>query len=101
MIILVTSVCLCVYLLSYHIPFILDVRLVGAPAEVTQEEGHTEFLHLPSAVLALILIARRILNHQPSLSHVDREVDLCLLDRHHQEKREATRLGNLLSHTEA
>ena len=36
------------------IPFILDVRLVDAPAEVTQEEGHTEFLHLPSAVLALI-----------------------------------------------
>ena len=33
------------------IPFILDVRLVDAPAGVTQEEGHTGFLHLPSAVL--------------------------------------------------
>ena len=40
--------CVCVI-----IPFILDVRLVDAPAGVTQE-GHTGFLHLPSAVLALI-----------------------------------------------
>ena len=54
------------------IPFILDVRLVDAPAGVTQEGGHTGFLHLPSAVLALIFVARRI---QPSLSLVDREVD--------------------------
>ena len=55
------------------IPFILDVRLVDAPAGVTQEEGHTGFLiHLPSAVLALIFIARRI---QPSLSFADREVE--------------------------
>ena len=58
------------------IPFILDVRLVDAPpAGVTQEEGHTGFLHLPSAVLALIFIARRI---QPSLSLVDREVEFCV-----------------------
>ena len=41
--------CVCVV-----IPFILDVRLVDVPAEVAQEEGHTGFLHLPSAVLALI-----------------------------------------------
>ena len=33
--------CVCVV-----IPFILDVRLVDAPAGVTQEEGHTGFLHL-------------------------------------------------------
>ena len=54
--------------------FILDVRHVDAPAGVTQEEGHTGFLilHLPSAVLALIFIARRI---QPSPSLVDREVE--------------------------
>ena len=39
--------------------------------EVTQEEGNTGFLHLPSAGLALIFIARRI---QPSLSLIDREV---------------------------
>ena len=48
------------------------VRLVDAPAGVTQEEGHTGYLHLPSAVLALIFIARRI---QPSLSLVVREVE--------------------------
>ena len=58
------------------IPSILDVRLVDAPAGATQEEGHTGFLHLPSAVLALIFLARRI---QPFLSLVDREVDLCVL----------------------
>ena len=34
------------------IPFILDVRRVDAPTEVTMEEGHTGFLRLPSAVLA-------------------------------------------------
>jgi hypothetical protein len=54
------------------IPFILDVRLVDAPAGVTQKEGHTQFfIHLPSAVLALIFLARRI---QPFLSLVGREV---------------------------
>ena len=37
--------------------FILDVRLVDSPAGVTQGEGHAEFLHLPSAVLALTSIA--------------------------------------------
>ena len=42
------------------------------PAGVTQEEGHTGFLiHLPSAVRALIFLARRI---QPFPSLVDREV---------------------------
>ena len=60
------GVCVCV------IPFILDVRLVDVPAGVTQEDGHTGFLHLPSAMLALIFIARKI---QPSLSLVDREVE--------------------------
>ena len=50
------------------IPFILDVRLVDAPAGVTQEEGHTGFLHLPSAVLALVFIARRIRPSLPSLT---------------------------------
>ena len=37
------------------IPFILGVRLVDAPAGVTQEEGHTGFLHLSSAVLASLV----------------------------------------------
>ena len=48
---------------------------MDVPAGVTQEEGHTEFLHLPSVVLALIFTARRI---QPFLSLVDREVDFCV-----------------------
>ena len=49
------------------------------PAGVTQEEGHTGFfMHLPSAVRALIFLARRI---QPFLSLVDREVEFCVLLR--------------------
>ena len=64
------ELCVCVV-----IPFVLGVRLVDVPAGVTPEEGHTEFLQLPSAVLALIFIARRI---QPSLSLVDREVEFCV-----------------------
>ena len=58
--------CLCVV-----VSFILDVRLVDAPDGVTQEEGHTGFLHLPIVVLALIFLAKRI---QPSLSLIDRKV---------------------------
>ena len=61
--------------MSVVIPFILDVRLVDAPAGVTQEEGLTGFLHRPSAVLALIFLAGRI---QPLLSLVDREVEFCV-----------------------
>ena len=63
--------CVCVV-----IRFILDVRLVDVPAGVTQEEGHTGFLHLPSAVLASFFLARRI---QPFLSLVDRKVEFCVL----------------------
>ena len=64
--------CVCVFF-----PFILDVRLVDVPTGVTQEEGHTGFLiHLPSAVHALIFLARRI---QPFLSLVDREVDFFVI----------------------
>ena len=66
-------VCVCVCVV---IPFILDVRLVYAPAGVTKEEGHTGFLHLPSAVLALVFIARRI---QSFLSLVVVEVEFCNL----------------------
>ena len=43
---------------------------MDAPIEVTQEGGHTGFLHLLSAVLSLIFIARKF---QPSLSLVDRK----------------------------
>ena len=63
-------VCVCVV-----IPFILDVEFVNVPAGVTQEEGHTGFLRLPSAVQSLILLERRI---QPFLSLVDREVEFCV-----------------------
>ena len=58
------------------IPIIRDVRLVDAPAGVTQEERLTGVFHLPSAVLALIFTAGGI---QPSLSLVDREVEFCVL----------------------
>ena len=61
-------VCVCVAILS-----ILDVRFVDIPAGVTQqEEGRTGFLHLPSAVLALTFLVRRI---QSFLSLVDRDVE--------------------------
>ena len=67
-----TRVCVCVV-----ISFIADVRLMDVPAGVTQEEGHTGFLiHLSSAVLALIFLARRV---QPFLPSVDREVEFCVL----------------------
>ena len=62
------TLCVCVFVCV--VPFILDVRSVDVPAGVTKEEGHTGFLCLPSAVLALIFLARRI---QPFLSLVDRE----------------------------
>ena len=48
---------------------------MDVPAGVTQEEGRTGFL-LPSAALALIFLARRIL---PFLSLVDREVEFCVI----------------------
>ena len=50
---------------------------LDVPAGVTQEEAHTGFfIHLPSAVRALIFLARRI---QPFLSLVDSEVEFCVL----------------------
>ena len=67
--------CVCVFSShSFWTSSSLDV-----PAGVTQEEGHTGFfIHLLSAVGALIFLARRI---QPFLSLVDREVEfLCTND---------------------
>ena len=54
-------------------PLILDITSsLDVPAGVTQEEGHTGFfIHLLSAVRALIFLARRI---QPFLSLVDLDV---------------------------
>ena len=69
----VESVCL----LCVFFSLVLDVRLVDVPAGVTQEEGHKGFLiHFPSAVLAIIFLARRI---QLSISLVDREVEFIVL----------------------
>ena len=69
--ILTVCVCVCVF---FFFPFILDIKFVGCTSR-----GHTGFfIHLPSAVLALIFLARRI---QPFLSVVDREVEfLCTND---------------------
>ena len=65
------SVLCCVF--SSH-PFWTSMDV---PAGVPQEEGHTGFLiHLPSAVRALIFVARRI---QPFFSLVDREVEFYVL----------------------
>ena len=70
-----SRICVCVCVFSSH-PFWTSSSL-DVPAGVTQEEGHTGFLiHLPSAVRALIFVARRI---QPFLSLVDREVEFCVL----------------------
>ena len=63
-------------------PFILDIKFVGRTSRGhtggrSHRISHTGFLiHLPSAVHALIFLARRI---QPSLSLVDREVEFCEL----------------------
>ena len=66
-------VCVCVF--SSH-SFWTSSSL-DEPVGVTQEGGHTGlFIHLPSAVRALIFLARRI---QPFLSLVDREVEFRVL----------------------
>ena len=60
------------YSVCVFFPSILDIKFVGRTSR-----GHTGFLiHLPSAVRALIFVARRI---QPFLSLVDREVEFCVL----------------------
>ena len=71
-VLIVLCVCVCFSSHSFWTSSSLDV-----PAGVTQEEGHTGFfIHLLSAVRALISLARRI---QPFLSLVDREVEICVL----------------------
>ena len=49
---------------------------MDVPAGVTQEEGHTGFLHLLSVVFALVFLAKMI---QPLFSLVDREAECCVL----------------------
>ena len=69
----IKHVCVCVCVFSSHSFW----TSMDVPAGVTQEEGNTGFsIHLLSAVLALIFLARRI---QPFLSLVDREVEFCVL----------------------
>ena len=68
-------VCVCVCVLSSHLFW--TSSSLDVPAGVTQEEGQTGFfIHLPSAVRALIFPARGI---QPFLSLVDRGVEFCVL----------------------
>ena len=65
----VRCVCVCVCVCCHPI---YSGRQVCGPTS----RGHTGFLiHLPSAVLALVFVARR---NQPSLSLVDREVESCV-----------------------
>ena len=72
-----SSVCVCVCVCVFSSHSFWTSSSLDVPAGVTQEEGHTGFLiHLPSAVRALIFVARRI---QPFLSVVDREVEFCVL----------------------
>ena len=64
-------------MLCVFFPFILDFN-GRTTAGFTQEEGNTGFsIHLLSAVLASIFLARRI--QLLSLSLVDREVEFCVL----------------------
>ena len=69
--------CVCVFFFSSH--SFLDIKFVGRTSRGhTGGESHRIFIHLPSAMRALIFLARRI---QPFLSLVDREVEfLCTND---------------------
>ena len=70
------DVCVCVCVFSSHLFW--TSSSLDVPTGVTQEEGRTGFLiHLPSAVRALIFLARRI---QPFLALVDREVEFLCSD---------------------
>ena len=69
------SLCVCVCVCCH--PICSGHQACGRTAGVTQEEGRTGFpIHLSSAVLALIFLARTI---QPFLSLVDRDVGFCAL----------------------
>ena len=72
-------VCACVCVLSSHFFWTSGLWTYQPGShgrKVTQEEGHTGFLHRSSAVLAFIFLTRRI---QPFLSLVDREVEFSVL----------------------
>ena len=62
---------MCVFCVCVFFPFILDIKFVGRTSR-----GHTGFLiHLPSAVRALIFLARRT---HTFLFLVDRDVEFCV-----------------------
>ena len=67
-----TPCCVCV--LCGH-PIYSERQACGRTSQGTQEEGHTGFSHFPSAVLAVMFLARRV---QPFLFLVDREVEFCV-----------------------
>ena len=59
------------------VPIYPGHQVFGRTSRGPREEGHTGFqIQLPSAVRALLFLARRI---QPFLSLVDREVEFCVL----------------------
>ena len=66
----------CVYVCVFSSHSFWTSSSLDVPAGVTQEEGHTGFFILLSAVRALTFLAR---SFQPFLSLVEREVDFCLL----------------------
>ena len=66
--------CVCVCVFSSH--SFWKSSSLDVPAGVTQEGHPGFFIHLPSAVRALIFLGRRI---QLLLSLVDREIEFCVL----------------------
>ena len=67
-------VCVCGFFLPIHSGH--QVRWTYQPGSHRRKVTQDFFIHLPSAVCALIFLARRI---QPFLSLVDREVEFCVL----------------------
>ena len=78
--VLISAYCVSVLcVVSSHLFWTSDLwthQLGSHRRKVTQGEGHTGILRLPSAVFALIFVARRI---QLSLSLVDRDVESCVV----------------------
>ena len=69
--------CVCVFSShSFWTSSSLDVPIGVTSRGHTGGRSHRIFIHLLSAVRALIFLARRI---QPFLSLVDREVEFCVL----------------------
>ena len=73
---LVILVCVCVCVCVFF-PFILDIKFVRRTSRGhTGGRSHRIFIHLLSALRALIFLAKRI---QPFLYLVDREVEFCVV----------------------